>query len=60
MLDLRGRRVIISGASSGIGLEAARMLASRGAAVCLTARSADQLSAAAGDAHQRDPRRQGG
>ncbi len=47
MLDLRGRRVIISGASSGIGFEAARMLASRGAAVCLTARRADQLSAAA-------------
>ena len=47
MVDLRGRRVVISGASSGIGLETARMLASRGAQVCLTARRADPLEAAA-------------
>ena len=47
MLDLRGRRVVISGASSGIGLETARMLASKGAEVCLTARRADPLAAAA-------------
>ena len=47
MLDLRGKRVVISGASSGIGLETAQMLASRGAEVCLTARRADQLAAAA-------------
>ncbi len=49
MLDLRGRRVVISGASSGIGLETARMLASGGAEVCLTARRADPLAAAAQD-----------
>jgi NAD(P)-dependent dehydrogenase (short-subunit alcohol dehydrogenase family) len=49
MLDLRGRRVVISGASSGIGLEAARMLASRGAEVCLTARRLQPLEAAAKD-----------
>jgi len=47
MLDLRGRRVVISGASSGIGLETARMLVSNGAEVCLTARRADPLAAAA-------------
>ena len=47
MLDLRGRRVVISGASSGIGLETARMLASRGAQVCLTARRTVPLEAAA-------------
>lgn len=47
MLDLRGRRVVISGGSSGIGLATARMLASNGAEVCLTARRADPLSAAA-------------
>ena len=47
MLDLRGRRLVISGASSGIGLETARMLASKGAEVCLTARRADPLAAAA-------------
>jgi meso-butanediol dehydrogenase/(S,S)-butanediol dehydrogenase/diacetyl reductase len=45
MSDLRGKRVIISGASSGIGLEAARILASRGAEVCLTARRSDVLDA---------------
>jgi NAD(P)-dependent dehydrogenase (short-subunit alcohol dehydrogenase family) len=49
MLDLRGRRVVISGASSGIGLETARMLASRGAEVCLTARRGDPLASAAKD-----------
>jgi NAD(P)-dependent dehydrogenase (short-subunit alcohol dehydrogenase family) len=47
MLRLRGRRVVISGASSGIGLETARMLASNGAEVCLVARRADALEAAA-------------
>ena len=47
MLELRGRRVVISGASSGIGLETARMLASKGAEVCLTARRAGPLAAAA-------------
>jgi NAD(P)-dependent dehydrogenase (short-subunit alcohol dehydrogenase family) len=47
MIDLRGRRMVISGASSGIGLEAARMLASRGAEVCLTARRDKPLAAAA-------------
>lgn len=46
MTDLRGRRVIISGGSSGIGLEAARMMVSRGADVCLTARREEQLNAA--------------
>jgi NAD(P)-dependent dehydrogenase (short-subunit alcohol dehydrogenase family) len=47
MLDLRGKRVVISGASSGIGFETARMLASQGAEVCLTARRAETLEAAA-------------
>lgn len=46
MTDLRGRRVVISGGSSGIGLEAARMMVSRGAEVCLTARREEQLTAA--------------
>jgi len=49
MLDLRGRRVVISGASSGIGLETARLVASEGAEVCLTARRADSLEAAVND-----------
>src|SRR5258708_19604466 len=37
-VDLSGRRAIVTGASSGIGTETARVLASRGAAVTLTAR----------------------
>jgi NAD(P)-dependent dehydrogenase (short-subunit alcohol dehydrogenase family) len=44
MVDLRGRRLVISGASSGIGLEAARTLVSRGAEVCMTARSEEPLA----------------
>lgn len=47
MMELRGRRVIISGASSGIGLETARMVAAGGAEVCLVARHAGALEAAA-------------
>ncbi len=46
MLKLRGRRVVISGASSGIGFETARMLASNGAEICLVARRAEALEAA--------------
>jgi NAD(P)-dependent dehydrogenase (short-subunit alcohol dehydrogenase family) len=53
MLDLRGRRVVISGGSSGIGLETARMLASRGAEVCLTARRLELLEAAAEEIGER-------
>jgi NAD(P)-dependent dehydrogenase (short-subunit alcohol dehydrogenase family) len=47
MLDLRGKRVVITGASSGIGRETARMLAAEGALVCLAARRTDPLAAAA-------------
>ena len=44
MLELRGKKVVISGASSGIGLETARILASKGAEVCLAARRGDLLA----------------
>jgi short-subunit dehydrogenase len=57
-VTLSGRTVVITGASSGIGAEAARQLAGRGATVCLLARRADELDsvradivAAGGDAH---------
>jgi meso-butanediol dehydrogenase/(S,S)-butanediol dehydrogenase/diacetyl reductase len=46
MSGFRGRRVVISGASSGIGLEVAHRLARDGAEVCLVARDADRLRAA--------------
>lgn len=47
MNNLRGKRVIISGASSGIGLETARLLVESGAEVGLVARTAKPLAAAA-------------
>jgi NAD(P)-dependent dehydrogenase (short-subunit alcohol dehydrogenase family) len=46
-VDLSGRRAIVTGASSGIGTETARVLASRGAAVTLTARDLAAGEAAA-------------
>jgi NAD(P)-dependent dehydrogenase (short-subunit alcohol dehydrogenase family) len=45
MNNLRGKRVIISGASSGIGLETARRLVDGGAEVGLVARTAEPLAA---------------
>jgi NAD(P)-dependent dehydrogenase (short-subunit alcohol dehydrogenase family) len=40
-IDLRGRRAIVTGASSGIGVETARALASEGAVVTLAVRNTD-------------------
>ena len=42
--DLRGRVVLITGASRGIGRRAAERLAKLGARLALTARSADDLA----------------
>jgi len=42
-MDIRDKVVIITGASAGIGLAAARLLASKGAKVALAARSKDVL-----------------
>jgi NAD(P)-dependent dehydrogenase (short-subunit alcohol dehydrogenase family) len=46
---LRGRIVLITGASSGIGLATAHAVASRGATVLMVARSVDELEAAAAE-----------
>src|SRR4029079_14867019 len=40
---MAGRTVLVTGASDGIGAEAARVLAERGATVHVTGRSADKL-----------------
>ncbi len=47
MSDFGGRHVIVTGASSGIGLATARMLVARGARVSMLARRADMLEAEA-------------
>lgn len=46
-LGLRGRRALISGASSGLGLACAQALAAEGAAVVISSRSEERLAAAA-------------
>ncbi len=49
MVDLNGRRVVVSGASSGIGIETARRLGRAGASVCLVARRPEPVAEAAGE-----------
>lgn len=46
MTGLRGKRVVISGGSSGIGLAVAKTLVSEGAKVCILARNSDRLEQA--------------
>ncbi len=46
-IDFRGAHAIVTGGSSGIGLETARLLAQRGASVSLIARGAERLEKAA-------------
>ena len=49
MTELNGRTVLITGASRGIGAEAARVFAGAGANVALLARTADQIADLAGE-----------
>jgi 3-oxoacyl-[acyl-carrier protein] reductase len=52
-LGLKGRTALVTGASTGIGLAAARLLAAEGVAVAIVARGVERLSGAA-DALHRD------
>ncbi len=55
MDDQTGRVAIVTGSNSGIGLEAARQLANKGATVVLAVRSVDKGEAAAEDIRGGDP-----
>ncbi len=48
-MNVQGKVVLVTGASGGIGLEAARQLAAKGARVALAARDRDKLEALAGE-----------
>src|SRR5262245_15848505 len=48
-VDLAGRRVLVTGASSGIGEATARAVATRGATVLLVARRAEELDRLRGE-----------
>jgi NAD(P)-dependent dehydrogenase (short-subunit alcohol dehydrogenase family) len=49
LFSVAGRTVLVSGASSGIGLHAAKLLAANGAAVALAARRVERIEAAAAE-----------
>lgn len=49
---LNGKRVIITGASQGFGKETAKEFVKQGADICICARDADQLNAAANELHR--------
>jgi NAD(P)-dependent dehydrogenase (short-subunit alcohol dehydrogenase family) len=53
--DLRGRVAVVTGANSGLGLESARALAGRGAAVTMAVRDLDKGRAAVDDIRSADP-----
>lgn len=48
-MELRGKRVVVTGASRGIGEELARQFAAKGATVAVVARSAESLEKLAAD-----------
>ena len=53
--DLTGRRIVITGASSGLGLESTRALASKGAEIVMLARSPEFNDKAAARVRQSIP-----
>lgn len=55
MFDLQGKRVLVTGASSGLGAELATGLATRGATVGLCARRSDRLDRVLADVRTTSP-----
>ncbi|HZS04544.1 MAG TPA: SDR family NAD(P)-dependent oxidoreductase, partial [Blastocatellia bacterium] len=55
-LDLKGKRVLITGGSRGLGLVLARRLADEGAHLIICARDRDELDLASDDLVQRGAR----
>ena len=47
-LGIKGRRALVTGASSGLGLATARALAANGVSVVIASRSRERLDTAAG------------
>ena len=54
-VDLSGRRMLVTGASGGLGEETARALAAAGASVVMAARSPEKTGAAASRIRDRHP-----
>ncbi|MDQ1431161.1 MAG: hypothetical protein QOF40_1763, partial [Actinomycetota bacterium] len=54
-IDLYGRIAVVTGASTGLGLETARALASAGAQVVLAGRDAARIDAAISSVRERVP-----
>jgi NAD(P)-dependent dehydrogenase (short-subunit alcohol dehydrogenase family) len=54
-IDLRGKVALVTGASSGLGAETARVLAGAGAAVTLSARKVEKAEAVAARIRERTP-----
>ncbi|HET7020817.1 MAG TPA: SDR family NAD(P)-dependent oxidoreductase, partial [Xanthobacteraceae bacterium] len=52
LFDLKGRVALVTGASSGLGVRFAELLAGEGAAVALVARRADRLAAVKARIHE--------
>ena len=57
-VSLKGKCAVVTGASSGLGLETCRVLAAAGATVLMVARNKDTLETAAEEIRQRQPEAQ--
>ena len=54
-VDLSGKRILVTGSSSGLGEESARALSSKGAVITMAARSSEKNEAAAARIRERVP-----